>query len=171
MNRETKLRIAGIVNDSVVDGLGIRMTLFTQGCPHRCEGCHNPHTHDYSGGYEITLGEIADKVKGNPLLDGMTFSGGEPFEQAEALSELAVWLHENGLDLWCYSGYTYEQLMAKAEQNSAVDTLLEYTDVLVDGRFEQDKKNLLLNFRGSENQRVIDMNKTREQGEIVLLDV
>ena len=171
MNRETKLRIAGIVNDSVVDGLGIRMTLFTQGCPHRCEGCHNPHTHDYAGGYEITLGEIADKVKANPLLDGMTFSGGEPFEQSEALSDLAVWLRQNGLNLWCYSGYTYEQLLAKSEQNSAVATLLEYTNVLVDGRFEQDKKNLLLNFRGSENQRVIDMNKTREQGEIVLLGV
>ena len=171
MDRQIKLRIAGIVNDSVVDGLGIRMTLFTQGCPHRCPGCHNPHTHDYKGGYEITLGDIADKVKANPLLDGMTFSGGEPFEQAEGLSELALWLHENGLDLWCYSGYTLEELKAKAKENEHIGILLKSVDVLVDGRFVEEKKNLMLNFRGSENQRVIDMNKTREQGEIVLLDV
>ncbi len=171
MEFEVKLRIAGIVNDSVVDGLGIRMTLFTQGCPHRCPGCHNQHTHDFGGGYDITLGEIAQRVKGNPLLDGMTFSGGEPFEQAEALAQLAVWLHENGLNVWCYSGYTLEELQEKAKTNGQVGVLLDNTDVLVDGRFIEAEKNLMLNFRGSANQRVIDMNRTREQGEIVLLKV
>lgn len=169
MDEQKILRIAGIVNDSVVDGLGIRMTIFTQGCPHHCPGCHNPQTHDFGGGHDITLGEIKAMVKKNPLLDGLTFSGGEPFEQAEVLAELAEWLHSEGLNVWCYTGYTFEQLLS-GEKKGAKE-LLDQTDVLVDGEFVEELKDLLLNFRGSSNQRVIDMNATRKSGEIVLLPV
>ena len=165
------MRYSGLILNDLAAAPGLCVTFFTQGCPHRCKGCHNPHTHDFLGGYEITLGEIADKVMANPLLDGMTFSGGEPFEQSEVLSQLAVWLKENGLNVWCYSGYTYEELQQKSTNNRGIDLLLSNTDVLVDGKFVEEKKNLLLNFRGSENQRVIDMKKTREQGKIVLMEL
>ena len=156
-----KIRISGIVNDSVVDGPGFRLAVFTQGCPHHCAGCHNPQTHDFEGGRDIDTQEIIEKLRGNPLLDGITLSGGEPFCQGAACAELASAAHALGLNVWTYSGYTYEQLLAgDAEQRA----LLAETDVLVDGPFVLPQRTLELRFRGSANQRLIDVKASAAAG-------
>ncbi len=164
-----KIRLADIVPESVVDGKGIRMTVFVQGCGHRCKGCHNPSTWDVDGGEEHTLDFITAVAERDPLLDGLTFSGGEPFMQPAPLCELAGWCHSRGLNVWCYTGYTYEQLVKLGETDDDIRGLLDRVDVLVDGPFIENRKDLTLAFRGSDNQRVIDMNKTRVDGKIVLL--
>ena len=161
-----KLRIAGTVNDSIVDGPGIRYVIFTQGCPHHCEGCHNPQTHDFSGGQDADVEKVISEILGNPILSGVTFSGGEPFCQVEALVPIAEVIKEKGKHLMIYTGYLLEQLQKM--EKPAVDRLLELADVIVDGPFVLAERNLTLSFRGSENQRVIDMVKTRASGEIVL---
>ena len=162
------INIAGTVNDSIVDGEGIRFAIFVQGCPHHCEGCHNPQTHDFADGEQTDTGLIYQKIKANPLLSGVTFSGGEPFCQPKPLSELARKVKADGLDIWTYTGYTLDQLQAM--HNEDVDALLSLTDVLIDGRFVLDERDLTLAFRGSRNQRVIDMNRTRQEGHIVEKD-
>ena len=158
------LRIAGTANDSIVDGTGIRFTVFTQGCPHKCEGCHNPETHAFDGGSEITIDELFEKIKANPLLDGVTFSGGEPMCQTKALKKLAEKIRSIGLNIWIYSGYTFEEIIADAEKKS----LLEMADVLVDGRFEEKNRTLDLLFRGSVNQRIIKVAESLEKSTAVL---
>ena len=163
------IKIAGVVDDSVVDGEGYRFTIFTQGCPHHCEGCHNPQTHDFAGGREADIDELYAQIMENPLLAGVTFSGGEPFCQPEPLTQLAKKLHERHLDIWTYTGYTLEELTAR--HDPAMDALLAATDVLIDGRFLLDQRDLTLAFRGSRNQRVIDLNATRLKGQIVLKNV
>ena len=162
-----KIKIAGIVNDSIVDGRGIRMTVFTQGCPHHCPGCHNPQTHDFNGGMWDDTDRIFQEFCENPLLRGITFSGGEPFCQPVPLKELADQVHSVKKDVTIYSGWTYEQLTAM--HNPDVDALLSVCDVLVDGPFIEAQKDLELLFRGSANQRLIDMKKTREAGKVMLL--
>lgn len=148
-----KLRIAGIVEESIVDGPGIRMTVFTQGCNHKCKGCHNPQTHDFKAGRDITIEEIIEKAKNNPLLDGLTISGGEPFEQAQACANLARAARDIGLNVLVYTGYTYEILQEK----EAYQDFLQQIDILIDGRFEIDQMDLTLAFRGSKNQRIIEL--------------
>ncbi len=157
-----KLRLAGTVNDSIVDGEGIRFAVFVQGCVHKCPGCHNPHTHDFSQGYEVDTEELFLKIKANPLLDGVTFSGGEPFCQPAPLCDLAKKVRQLGLNVVCYSGYTFEELMELSKNDSDIKNLLALTDILIDGRFVLEKKNMLLKFRGSENQRIIDVKKSLE---------
>ena len=161
-----RLRIAGTVNDSIVDGEGYRYSIFTQGCPHECPGCHNPQTHDFQGGREVEPDKILRAVLANPLLEGVTFSGGEPFCQAAVLSGLAAQFHENGLNIWCYSGYTYEQLTGCRQQ--AVRHLLQQVDVLVDGPYVEAQRDLTLSFRGSCNQRLIDVPASLKCGSVVL---
>lgn len=160
------LRIAGTVQDSIVDGPGIRYVIFTQGCPHRCPGCHNPQTHDFSGGKDADVEEILSQIFGNPLASGVTFSGGEPFAQADALVPVAEAVKEHGKNLMIYTGYLLEQLQKM--NHSGVQRLLELSDILVDGPFILEERDLTLQYRGSANQRVIDMEKTRKAGEIVL---
>lgn len=160
-----KIRIAGIVQDSIVDGRGLRFVVFTQGCPHQCPGCHNPETHDIRGGTLMDVDEIIAQMYANPLCDGLTLSGGEPFYQPFACAEIAKSAKEQGMNVWCYTGYRLEELNTMY----GADELLQYVDVLVDGRFIQSKRSLDLEFRGSSNQRVIDMNAYRETGEITLL--
>ncbi|MBQ1984693.1 MAG: anaerobic ribonucleoside-triphosphate reductase activating protein [Clostridia bacterium] len=162
-----KIRLAGIVDESIVDGKGIRMTVFTQGCPHHCPGCHNPQTHDFTGGTEEDTDEIFERFCENPLLRGITFSGGEPFCQPVPLKALADRVHSVKKDVTIYTGWTYEQLIAMHDPD--VDALLSVCDVLVDGPFVESLKDPDLLFRGSENQRLIDMRATRETGNIVLL--
>jgi anaerobic ribonucleoside-triphosphate reductase activating protein len=152
-----KIRISGIVPESIVDGPGIRFVLFVQGCEMNCPGCHNPATHDKNGGFDITADEIMEKIAANPLIDGVTFSGGEPFLQAEELAPLAEKIKAAGLSLIVYSGYTYEQLKSR----KGADKLLALADFLVDGRFLEEEKSLELRFRGSRNQNVIDLNAER----------
>lgn len=162
------IRIAGLVNDSIVDGPGFRFTVFTQGCPHHCEGCHNPQTHDFAGGTDADTEEIIAKIRKNPLLDGVTLSGGEPFCQAAACVEIARAAKKMGLNVWSYSGYTFEELMSGKEEWIE---LLREIDVLVDGRFELDKRTLECRFRGSWNQRLIDVPASLEQGKAVAITI
>jgi len=159
-----KIRIAGTADDSIVDGPGIRYTVFTQGCPHHCPGCHNPETHDFAGGREVDTGKILEQILDNPLLDGVTLSGGDPFCQAEACAEIARGAHAAGLNVWCYTGYTCDELISGRPEWME---LLRETDVLVDGRFLLEKRSLECRFRGSTNQRLIDVKKTLESGLIV----
>ncbi len=162
----TIIRVCGIEKESIVDGPGFRYVLFVQGCPHRCRGCHNPESHDPNGGVEMTTGEVFAQIMENSHLRGVTFSGGEPFEQVHALLELAHMIRDAGLSLMSYSGYTLEELQARHDPET--DELLGMLDILVDGRYVESLRNLTLIYRGSENQRVIDMNKTRDAGKVVL---
>lgn len=160
----SELRIAGIQAESIVDGPGYRFTIFTQGCPHRCEGCHNPQTHDIEGGTLIDTDSLLEKIKKNPLLSGVTFSGGEPFFQAQALIPLAKQIKGLGLELAAYSGWTFEELM---DMGGAAKELLELCDVLIDGRFILAERSLMLRFRGSENQRICDVPESLKQNKAV----
>ena len=161
-----KLRIAGTVNDSIVDGPGIRFTIFTQGCPHNCEGCHNPQTHSFEGGEIVDTDDLLEKIKGNPLLDGVTFSGGEPFCQAEALAELGKKVKELGMNVITYTGYTFEKLWSERDKEHWGE-LLEVTDNLIDGPFVLAKKDWEIKFRGSSNQRYIDCQASLKEGRAV----
>ncbi|SHI67987.1 anaerobic ribonucleoside-triphosphate reductase activating protein [Lutispora thermophila] len=167
---ETYIRIAGIIKESIVDGPGIRMVVFAQGCKHKCPGCHNPETHSFDGGTLVTVDSVLEQAKANPLLDGITFSGGEPFEQAEAFAILAQKAKKLNLDIMTYTGYTYEYILENSSKHKGWDELLDETDILVDGRYEKDKRNLLLKFRGSENQRIIDVKKSKIENRIVIMD-
>lgn len=160
------LRIAGTVGDSITDGPGVRTAIFVQGCPHRCEGCHNPATHDFGGGELVDTSELLAKIKRNPLLSGVTFSGGEPFCQAAALAELGEEIKSLGLELAAYTGYTWEELIAENDPERM--RLLSLLDVLVDGRFVLAERSLELRFKGSRNQRTIDAQKSLRAGEVVL---
>ena len=160
------MRIANTISDSSVDGPGLRFTVFTQGCPHACPGCHNPETHPVEGGREVTVEELAGQMRSNPLLDGLTLSGGDPFLQGEACAALGRMAHEAGLNVWTYTGYTYEALLAGGAP--AHLALLEETDVLVDGPFVMALKSHAAKFRGSANQRLIDVKKSKAAGRVVL---
>ena len=162
----TEIRISGIARDSIVDGEGIRLTVFTQGCPRRCPGCHNPETQPLVGGRTTTVGAVVAELDENPLLTGLTLSGGEPFLQPGALLPLARAAHARGLDVWSYTGFTLEELRAQGDTD--VDALLEELDVLVDGDYREELRDLTLHFRGSRNQRVIDLAATRRTGELTL---
>ncbi|MBO4524764.1 MAG: anaerobic ribonucleoside-triphosphate reductase activating protein, partial [Ruminococcus sp.] len=164
-----ELRIAGTVNDSIVDGPGIRFTIFVQGCPHDCKGCHNPQTHDFNGGIIISTEVLLEKIKGNPLLDGVTFSGGEPFCQAQALASLGKEIKKLGLNIITYTGYTFEKLFESRDQNNW-DELLKVTDILIDGPFILEQKDWEIKFRGSSNQRYIDCQESIKQGRAVETD-
>ena len=164
-----KLQIAGIVDDSIVDGDGCRLTVFVQGCARRCPGCQNPETQPMEGGRAIDTAAILQQMAENPILSGITFSGGEPFLQPAPLASLARAVHQRGLDVWSYSGFTLEELAKRAEKDKATRALLNELDVLVDGPYEEAQRDLTLHFRGSQNQQVIDMKKTRKTGRIVLL--
>ena len=171
MDTSQVIRIAGIVNDSIVDGPGIRMTVFVQGCPHNCEGCHNPQTHDFVSGEDMTIADILSKIKTNPLLDGVTFSGGEPFCQAEQLAYLGQQIKAMGLNIMTYSGYTYDYLIRNANEKNHWRELINISDWLVDGPFVLAQKNLTLKFRGSSNQRIIDIRKSIEQDKVVISEL
>lgn len=158
-----ELRIAGTVNDSIVDGPGIRFTIFTQGCPHHCEGCHNPQTHDFDGGELVDTEELLEKIKGNPLLDGVTFSGGEPFCQAKALAAIGAQIKACGLNIITYTGYEFEALYENRDKNDW-GKLLEVTDILIDGKFILAQRDWNIKFRGSSNQRYLDCQKSLETG-------
>lgn len=165
-----EVRIAGTANDSIVDGPGLRFTIFTQGCPHNCEGCHNPQTHRFDDGEVVSIEELYERIIKNPLLDGVTFSGGEPFCQAIPLARLGERVHELGLDIITYTGYTFEYLLENADENNGYFELLNVTDFLIDGKFEIDKKSYLLKFRGSSNQRYIDCKKSLKTGKVCIID-
>lgn len=163
-----QIRIAGIIEESIVDGPGIRYVVFTQGCPHHCKGCHNPQSHDFNGGRFMSIEDIIKDVQKNPLITGVTFSGGEPVCQAEQMVKLAKKLKNIGKHLMMYTGYTYEELM---QMDAHVKELFELCDIVVDGEFKLEQKSLLLKFRGSKNQRIIDVKKTVQEKEVVMAEV
>ncbi|MBQ3258135.1 MAG: anaerobic ribonucleoside-triphosphate reductase activating protein [Oscillospiraceae bacterium] len=160
------LDLAGIVNDSIVDGPGIRMTVFAQGCPHHCHGCHNPETWQFGCGTPMEEERIADIVATNPLCRGVTFSGGEPFAQAEGFAKLAQLLKARGYEVASYSGYTFEQLINGTD---AQKELLQSIDVLIDGPFIMAQRSLEVPFRGSRNQRIIDVKQSLTAGKPVCI--
>ena len=164
-----QIRIAGIEPESIVDGPGYRFAVFVQGCPHACPECHNPDTHDFEGGKLVDTQEIIAHLGKNPLVRGLTLSGGEPMLKAAELAEIAQAAKALGMNVWCYTGYTLEAL--DEADDEAQQRLLSLIDVLVDGPFVAAKRSLTLSFCGSANQRLIDMKKTREAGRIVLYEV
>ena len=158
------LELSGIVSDSIVDGHGIRTTIFSQGCPHHCPGCHNPETWAFGCGTRIPVEAVVEIVESNPLCRGVTFSGGEPFAQAEGFARLARVLKEKGYEIASYSGYTFEELLRGSE---AQKELLRSIDILIDGRFILAQKSLEIAFRGSRNQRILDIKKSLAEGRAV----
>lgn len=163
----TKLRLAGVIRESIVDGPGIRLVVFSQGCPHRCPGCQNPDTHSMEGGYDSSVENIVAEVRKNPMLSGITLSGGDPFAQAEPMAMLAEQIHGLGLNVITYTGYTVEQLLQGLPKHPGWRRLLEETDTLIDGPFLLEEKTMLLRFRGSRNQRVIDPAASLRKGRAV----
>ena len=158
------LDLSGIVSDSIVDGPGIRTTIFSQGCPHHCPGCHNPETWDFGCGTQVPVEAIVDIVKSNPLCRGVTFSGGEPFAQAAGFAKLAKLLKEQGYEVASYSGYTFEELLEGSEDQKE---LLSSIDILIDGPFLLAERSLEIAFRGSRNQRILDVKKSLAAGKAV----
>ncbi|MBR4991166.1 MAG: anaerobic ribonucleoside-triphosphate reductase activating protein [Oscillospiraceae bacterium] len=158
------LDLSGIVSDSIVDGPGIRTTIFCQGCPHHCPGCHNPETWDFGCGTMVPVEDLLDVVRSNPLCRGVTFSGGEPFAQAAGFAKLAKLLKEKGYEVASYSGYTFEELLEGSDDQKA---LLASIDILIDGPFLMAEKSLEIAFRGSRNQRILDVKKSLAEGRAV----
>lgn len=158
---------ADIQPDSILDGSGIRTVIWFQGCLHNCKGCQNPETHDMNGGIVVDVDELKMKLKNLKYQSGITLSGGDPFFQPEAALEIVKFAKSIGLNVWAYTGFTYEALLS---DKSRLD-LLKNVDVLVDGKFMIDKKSLNCKFRGSTNQRLIDVKKSMEAGGVVLYDV
>jgi len=162
------IRLFGTANDSIVDGPGIRFAVFVQGCPHNCSDCHNPTSHSFNGGYLKDIDELADEIKRNPLLDGVTFSGGEPFCSAKELSVLADKL---SMHVVCYTGYLFEDLISGANEDNQWLELLNRIDILIDGPFMADKKSYDLLFKGSSNQRIIDVKRSLSEKITVIADL
>ena len=161
------MKIYGLVQDSIVDGPGFRFACFVQGCPHGCPGCHNPDSHDPDGGREMAVEEVAAELLKNPLTDGLTLTGGEPFAQAADCLRLAQTAHSHGLNVWSYSGWTFEHL--RDEGTPEQKALLKELDVLIDGLFLLEQRTLTLPWRGSPNQRVIDVKASLAAGNAVLI--
>lgn len=159
------VNLSGIISESIVDGNGIRYVIFTQGCPHHCKGCHNASTWDFIEKDLHNEDDIVKAVQDNYLLDGITFSGGEPMMQPKPLIYIAQKVHEVGKDVWCYSGFTFEEIMSFNDDRTE---LLQNVDVLVDGEFILEQRDISLQFRGSKNQRVIDVKETLKNHKIIL---
>ena len=162
-----QIRLAGIVKESVVDGPGIRMVVFVQGCPHHCPGCHNENTQDPFGGYLSTVQEVIDQLPSNPLVTGMTFSGGEPFMQAGVLAVIGKAAKQRNLSVFTYTGFVFETLLEQSRNNPDIAALLAITDVLIDGPFLLEQRDISLAFRGSGNQRLLDVPTSLRQGKAV----
>ena len=159
-----------IQQDSIVDGEGIRSVIWFQGCSHNCPGCHNPETHDFNAGEIVSLEEMKAQIDELEFQAGVTFSGGDPMMQVEALTELASYVHEKGMNVWVYTGFTFEELMTLAEKNDNYRKALEEIDVLVDGRFVLELRSFDAQFRGSSNQRILDVKKSLEKGQAVKIE-
>lgn len=165
-----KVRLAGIAYESLVNGPGLRRVFFAQGCSHNCKGCFNPDTHDFTLGEEFDMDSLIEDVKNNPMLRGITFSGGDPFEQGERFGYMAKEFKKIGLNVWSFTGYKFEYILENLDKRRGFKELFENIDVLVDGRFEENLKVDGLKYRGSLNQRIIDVKKSLETGIITLIE-
>ncbi len=157
------IKVAGIKNESMVDGPGIRFALFVQGCPRSCPGCQNPDSQDPQGGVYMTIPEILEYLDALPSIDGVTFSGGEPFMQPSPMAELGRKIKERGYHLITYTGYTFEELLKESESCTPIHELLRVTDVLVDGPYRQEEQQIGLDYKGSKNQRLIEVGISLKQ--------
>ena len=187
------LNIASITDDSIVDGPGIRLTIFMQGCNHRCDGCQNPSALEFGVGKNITVEQVTERVFANPLLSGITLSGGEPFAQAKECATLCKHIKNNNtniqkdisnrltnsklpiqsnhLTIWCYTGYLLEDLQERARTDIDIQNLMQQIDVLVDGPFEKSQKDLNLIYKGSKNQRIIDLPQSLATNKVILYPI
>lgn len=165
-----RLAVDKIQRDSIVDGEGIRSVIWTQGCIHNCPGCHNPETHSFRGGINVDVEVMKEKIKELEGQDGITFSGGDPMEQAEACAELSKYSKNLGLNVWCYTGYTFEELLEKAKYISGIKDFLDNIDVLVDGKFILAKKSYDVVFRGSKNQRLVDVKASLKNNKVIEIE-
>lgn len=168
--QEGIIRLSGIIYESLVNGPGMRRVFFSQGCTHNCEGCFNKHTHSFTGGELFDIIELVKDVEENPIITGITFSGGDPFEQSENFAEFALELKKLNLNIWCYTGYTFEYIQQHLIEKSSWEKLLYNIDVLVDGPFIKELKDTRLKFRGSSNQRIIDVKESLKLNKIVKID-
>jgi anaerobic ribonucleoside-triphosphate reductase activating protein len=164
------IRLSGIAHESLVNGPGIRRVLYSQGCRHNCDNCFNKDTHSFAGGELKLMDEIIEDIKGNPMLRGVTFSGGDPLEQARKFAYIAKEVKSNNLSVWCYTGYTFEHILENKNEQNGWNELLRYIDVLVDGKFDENKKNPRIKYRGSSNQRVIDVQQSLKLDDIKILN-
>lgn len=161
-----KVRLAApFTEDSIVDGEGIRSVIWFQGCSHHCKECQNPETWPFDEGMEYDVDDVKIMIDNLEDQDGITFSGGDPMFQPEALLELIKYTHKKGMNVWVYTGFTYEELL---KLKPIYKEILENTDVLIDGRFEIEKKTLSAKFRGSSNQRVINASESIKQGKVII---
>jgi anaerobic ribonucleoside-triphosphate reductase activating protein len=165
-----QVRLSGIAFESLVNGPGLRRVLFAQGCIHNCKGCFNPDTHDIQGGQMMDMDKIIDDIKSNPLIQGVTFSGGDCLEQADKFAYMAKEFKKLGLSIWCYTGYTYEYILENKDKRVGWNHLLNSIDVLIDGRFEEDKGDTALRYKGSSNQRIIDIKESLKSNKIVTIE-
>lgn len=167
---DNKIRLSGIIYESLVNGPGIRRVLFAQGCFHDCKGCFNPETHDPDGGELFDIDDLVYDINRNVLLHGVTFSGGDPWEQADKFAYIAEKVKKLEFNIWSYTGYTYEYILDNRDKRKGWRDLLNNIDVLVDGKFEQELYDPALKFRGSSNQRIIDVKESLVKGKVVTLD-
>lgn len=166
------LQVAGFLDNSLVNGTGLRSVLFVSGCKHNCNGCHNKEIQSFCYGDRVSLDNILDRIKNNmPLIRGITFSGGEPFEHVDKLIILAKEIKKLNLNIWCYTGYTFEEILERSNEDNNWKEFISYIDVLVDGKFQEHKKDTSLKYRGSKNQRIIDMNKSLNCHKAVILSL
>ena len=165
-----RLAVDYLQQDSIVDGEGIRAVIWTQGCAHKCPGCHNPQTHSFNDGYLLDIKEVEKMIDNLEGQDGITFSGGDPFYQTEECTILAKYAKKQGLNIWCYTGFTFESLIKLSDNNPNIINFLKEIDVLIDGPFLLEKKSLDAIFRGSTNQRIIDVKKSLKEKKVVLVE-
>lgn len=163
------VRLAGIAYESLVNGPGMRRVFFAQGCKHKCEGCFNPETHSFDGGKIMDMDKLIKDVLDNPMLKGVTFSGGDPIEQAHSFAYMAKAFKSKNLSIWCYTGYTFEKLLELMKTNDGINELLNNIDVLIDGKFELMNRNEELKFKGSTNQRIIDVKNSLSSGNVIVI--
>lgn len=161
-----KVKIAGYIKESIVDGPGIRYVVFAQGCGHDCPQCHNPNTHDFNGGYEVEVKDLLEDIHKRKYIDGVTLSGGDPFYQSREFAYIAKELKESNINVMAYTGFLYEDIL----RSSNMKCLLDNIDILMDGPFKVEEKTLKMPFRGSKNQRMINVKESLVKKQIVLLD-
>lgn len=160
------IQIAGFLDNSLVNGQGLRSVVFVSGCNHACPGCHNKPMQDFNYGDRVDISEVFSRIKQNiPIIRGVTFSGGEPFEQPKALTVLADQIKAEGLDIWCYTGYTFEEILESSDPNKI--KLLYKVDVLIDGKFRKDLMEGASKYTGSKNQRIIDVKESLKNKKVV----
>ena len=160
MDTNKYVRLSGIAYESLVNGSGLRRVLFAQGCRHNCEGCFNKDTHDFNGGRLENMDNLIEDILKNPMLKGVTFSGGDPFEQADKFQYIAKRLKKAGLNIWCYTGYKFEFIIENMNMRKGWSDLINNVDVIVDGKFEQNNHDPSLKFKGSSNQRIINVKES-----------